>query len=83
MISLFKYISARRRLVESNRTIDQMGGKEHCHPFLLAQNEMISNEVTYFYYRFWAEIMYTLLLSAFGFIIYVFYITGEFYVPIR
>jgi hypothetical protein len=62
MISLFKYISAKRRLSSSLDTITMMGGEDNCDAMTLAQTEMIYNEVTYFYYQMWKEVIYILLL---------------------
>ena len=64
MISFFKYFSARRRLLSSIDTIDMMGGEDMCDPMILAQTEMLHNEVTYFYYQMLREIIYFLLLVA-------------------
>ena len=77
MISLFRYISARRRLSSSRDTIDMMGGEDMCDPMTLAQTEMIYNEVTYFYYQMWKEVIYILLLVAVCGTMYIVYFQGE------
>lgn len=59
-MNLFKYISARSRLVEINKTVEAMGGEE-APSMLLAQREMTSDEVTYFFYETISDIIYTLL----------------------
>jgi hypothetical protein len=59
-MNLFKYISARSRLVEINKTVEAMGGEE-APSMLLAQQEMTSDEVTYFFYKTISDIIYTLL----------------------
>jgi hypothetical protein len=69
MISIFKYLSARSRLKEINKTIEVMGG-DASPPILLAQRDMNINETTYYYYRFWAEIIYILIFVGLCGIIY-------------
>ena len=44
MISILHYISAGRRLKESEKTVYMMGGEDECPPMLLAQRDMIKNE---------------------------------------
>lgn len=77
MISLFKYISARQRFISSNQTIQMMGGEDECDSMLLAQNEMLHKEVTYFYYKFLSEVIYTLLFIAVCGIIFTVFKIGE------
>lgn len=48
MISIIHYISSKRRLQESTKTIYMMGGREECQPMLLAQHDMIEHEVEYY-----------------------------------
>jgi len=48
MISIIHYISAKRRLKESNKTVMMMGGEEECQPMLLAQRDMIALETEYY-----------------------------------
>jgi hypothetical protein len=48
MFSLLHYISASRRLKESDKTIFMLGGKEDCDAMILAQNEMIKLERDYY-----------------------------------
>jgi len=48
MFSLLHYISASRRLKESEKTIYMMGGREECDAMILAQNEMIKLERDYY-----------------------------------
>jgi hypothetical protein len=48
MISIIHYISAKRRLKESNKTVMMMGGEEECQPMLLAQRDMIELEMKYY-----------------------------------
>lgn len=46
MISIIHYISAKRRLRESNKTVYMMG--DDCPPMLLAQRDMIQLEMEYY-----------------------------------
>lgn len=48
MISLIHYISAKRRLKESEKTVMMMGGKDECPPMIQAQTEMIQLEMEYY-----------------------------------
>lgn len=48
MISLIHYISACKRLKESNKTIQVLGGDEECNDMMLAQREMIAFEKEYY-----------------------------------
>ena len=70
MISFYRYLSARSRLIEINKTIDAMGGEDEAPPILLAQKDMNINETTYYYYRSFAESIIWLLFVAVCVIIY-------------
>jgi hypothetical protein len=48
MFSLLHYISASRRLKESDKTIYMLGGRDSCDAMILAQNEMIKLERDYY-----------------------------------
>lgn len=48
MISIIHYISAKRRLKESDKTVMMMGGEGECPPMLLAQRDMIALETEYY-----------------------------------
>ena len=61
MISFFNYIQARRRLKGMRKTIKIMGGPSEVSSLMLAQEEMTQDEVTYFWYKFLSEVIYTLL----------------------
>ena len=61
MISFFKYFEARRRLKGMRKTIKIMGGPSEVSSLMLAQEEMTQDEVTYFWYKFLAEVIYTLM----------------------
>lgn len=63
MISIIHYISAKRRLQESNKTVMMMGGEEECQPMLLAQRDMIALEVEYYHEEMVKLIVGALLLS--------------------
>ena len=49
MISIIHYVSAYRRLKESDKTIMMLGGVEECQEMIVAQNEMIRLEKEYYY----------------------------------
>jgi len=48
VISIIHYISAGRRLEESNKTIYMMGGEDECQPMILAQRDFIKMELEYY-----------------------------------
>jgi hypothetical protein len=48
MFSILHYISASRRLKESDKTIYMLGGRDSCDAMILAQNEMIKLERDYY-----------------------------------
>jgi hypothetical protein len=48
MFSVIHYISASRRLKESDKTIYMLGGRSECDAMILAQNEMIKLEKEYY-----------------------------------
>jgi len=49
MISIIHYVSAHRRLKESDKTIMMLGGVEECQPMIVAQNDMIRLEKEYYH----------------------------------
>ena len=59
MFPLFKYLSARKHLIEIDKTIEAMG--EAASPILYAQRDMTQDEVTYFFYETVASVIYSLL----------------------
>ena len=63
MISFFRYFEARRRLKGMRKTIKIMGGPSEVSSLMLAQEEMTADEVTYFWYKFLSETIYTLLTT--------------------
>lgn len=48
MISFIHYVSALRRLKESEKTVHMLGGHHEAPPMILAQRDMIKNEVEYY-----------------------------------
>jgi len=48
MMSFVHYISALRRLKESQKTVYMLGGEHEAPPMILAQRDMIKNEVEYY-----------------------------------
>lgn len=48
MMCVIHYISALRRLKESNKTVMMLGGVDEAPPMIVAQNEMIGYEVQYY-----------------------------------
>ena len=48
MISFIHYISALRRLKESEKTVYMLGGTREAPPMILAQRDMIKHEVDYY-----------------------------------
>lgn len=48
MISFIHYISALRRLKESEKTVYMLGGPREAPPMILAQRDMIKHEVDYY-----------------------------------
>jgi len=49
MMSFIHYVSALRRLKESEKTVYMLGGEREAPPMILAQRDMIKNEVEYYY----------------------------------
>jgi len=49
MLSIIHYVSAHRRLKESDKTVMMHGGVEECQPMIVAQNDMIRLEKEYYY----------------------------------
>lgn len=48
MMCIIHYISAMRRLKESNKTVMMLGGADEAPPMIVAQNEMIRLEMEYY-----------------------------------
>lgn len=49
MISIIHYISACRRLKESDKTVMMLGGPAECQEMIVAQNDMIRLEKEYYH----------------------------------
>lgn len=62
-MNLFRYLSARRRLIQISNIIDQIG-EDNADAFLLAQKDMNINETTYYYYKTIADIIFILIFIA-------------------
>ena len=60
-MNFLNYLSARRRLIEVNKTVEAMGGDEEASPMLLAQRDMTADEVTFFYYESISDVIYTFI----------------------
>jgi hypothetical protein len=72
MFSVLHYISASRRLKESDKTIFMLGGKEDCDAMILAQNEMIKLERDYYKeesikFAFYFSVIFFVVLMALTF----------------
>jgi hypothetical protein len=79
MISIIHYISAKRRLKESNKTVMMMGGEEECQPMLLAQRDMIALEAQYYREEMDKLLSLALLISIIMIgcgLLYVFFLKG-------
>jgi len=48
MMSFIHYVSALRRLKESEKTVYMLGGEREAPPMILAQRDMIKHEVEYY-----------------------------------
>jgi len=48
MLSFIHYVSALRRLKESEKTVYMLGGEREAPPMILAQRDMIKHEVEYY-----------------------------------
>jgi hypothetical protein len=67
MLSVIHYISAERRLKESEKTIYMMGGRNGCNEMLLAQHEMIELERDYYKDETLKFAIICVILAAIGF----------------
>jgi hypothetical protein len=73
MLSLIHYISAVRRLKESEKTIYMMGGRDGCNEMLLAQHEMIELERDYYLDEAQKFLLICVMLGTLSFIAFVTY----------
>ena len=77
MISIIHYISAKRRLEESNKTIRLLGGEIEAPPMLLAQRDMIQHEVEYYQDRLIKLAIYSLGVALCVVVCYTVYIVFD------
>lgn len=77
MISFIHYVSALRRLKESEKTVYMLGGEREAPPMILAQRDMIKNEVDY-YRDESINLLFILLFGGFfsGIVYMVLYLKG-------
>lgn len=76
MISIIHYISACRRLKESDKTIMMLGGAEECQEMIVAQNDMIRLEKDYYHEEMVKFGCICLILAMFCVILYIPYYKG-------
>ena len=76
MISIIHYISACRRLKESDKTVMMLGGPEECQPMIVAQNDMIRLEKEYYHEEMVKFGYICLILSMVCVILYIPYYKG-------
>ena len=76
MISIIHYVSAYRRLKESDKTIMMLGGVEECQEMIVAQNEMIRLEKEYYYEKMVKLGCICLILAMVCVILYIPYYKG-------
>ena len=73
MMSIIHYISASRRLTESEKTVYMLGGEREAPPMILAQRDMIKLEKKYYEDRMYGLFLLSILaffICAIGFVIY-------------
>ena len=73
MMSIIHYISASRRLTESEKTVYMLGGEREAPPMILAQRDMIRLEKKYYEDRMYGLFLLSILaffILAMGFVIY-------------
>ena len=76
MISIIHYVSAYRRLKESDKTIMMLGGVEECQEMIVAQNEMIRLEKEYYHEEMVKLGYICLILTMLCVILYIPYYKG-------
>lgn len=62
IINLIHYISAKRRLEENEKTIKVLGGVEETPVQILAQRDMIKNEIEYYREGMWSSVKVILVV---------------------
>lgn len=73
MISIIHYISACRRLTESEKTVYMLGGEREAPAMILAQRDMIKLEKQYYEDRMYILMMFCIAASCFASIIWILY----------
>lgn len=61
MSSIINYFSAKKSLIEINKTIESLGGENSCSNLILAQKDITEIEVSFFRGKCLSEIIMTLL----------------------
>ena len=76
MISIIHYISACRRLKESDKTVMMLGGPEECQEMIVAQNDMIRLEKEYYHEEMVKFGWFCLIFVMVSVILYITYFKG-------
>jgi hypothetical protein len=73
MISIIHYISACRRLKESEKTVMMMGGESECNDMILGQREMIKLEKEYYHDETIKMAINTVMVTSFILVVFSLY----------
>ena len=73
MMCIIHYISALRRLKESDKTVAMLGGHDEAPPMIAAQNEMIRLEKDYYEEETWKFLTILLFIFIVSVPVYVWY----------
>lgn len=73
MISIIHYISASRRLTESEKTVYMLGGEREAPAMIRAQRDMIKLEKDYYENRVYNLMLFCIAASCFAGIIWILY----------
>ena len=76
MLSIIHYVSAHRRLKESDKTIMMLGGAAECQEMIVAQNDMIRLEKEYYHEEMVKLGFICLILTMVCVILYIPYYKG-------
>ena len=76
MISIIHYVSACRRLKESDKTVMMLGGPAECQEMIVAQNDMIRLEKEYYHEEMVKFGCICLILAMLCVILYIPYYKG-------
>ena len=74
MLSIINWISAKRRLKESEKTILMMGGRDVCNEMILAQHEMIGLEHDYYREKTISHAIRFVIFLVVSFVSYLYYL---------